>query len=180
MSRSLVVYAVDFAKVIAAAGSGDTALVDRLAPPGSPPVYAAAVAELIHSGVPPFRSPAPELAFAQEALCRELGRALDNAAVSAADLRTLEAIDIEVAALGLGVSLETLMYGGGPIRVLPWPDDFPSCGRWSTVDVTAALHAYRRAAPTHPKPEVDAVFAAIGEWLEIASDMQAGLAGFYY
>jgi hypothetical protein len=180
MSRSLVVYAVPFGEVRAAVGSCSQTLLHRLLHEDATAEYAEAAEEMIMRGKPPFHSAARELAFVQEALCATLGRRLNSDSLSGTSLTFIERMDVHVAAAALGVTLESLMYGGGPIESLPWPEEFPSTGTWSVAQVMEAKVVYERTRPSSADAVVDEVLRGIGGWLEIAAEMEWGLVGLYY
>jgi len=180
MSRSLSVYATDFQAVVSAAGCGDRALLKELRRSDDSKELLAALEELVVRTDGAYSQPAEWLGFAQERLCEVYGRMLPNECVSAISLTRLEEIDAGFETTGLGLTLQGLMYGGGPLRQLPWPSDFPSTGRWPPEVIAPALELYERLAPTSDDPDVDALIVAVGDWLSVAAAQRHGLVGFYY
>jgi hypothetical protein len=184
MSRSLHVYATHFPAVRAVLGSQDRALVKTLSRGGDAPELTGALEEIVGrapgSASAPWRSSPVWLTFAQERLCEAHGRALPNDGVSGTSLSRLEELDRGLTATGLSVSLESLMYGGGPLKGLPWPDDFPSMGHWTPEETAALRDAYGRLKPESEDPDVDEVLVMLGEWLERSQARDHGLVGVYY
>ena len=180
MSRSLMVYSSDFAAVVAAAGSQDRGLVKQLVRSDDSPELQVAIEELVMRTGPHEKHNSMWLAFAQERLCAAYGQSLSNDAVSGTSLSRLETLDEGLVASGLGLTLQELMYGGGPIASLPWPDDFPSTGTWPPEIIGPALELYDRLSPTSDDDAVDELLVCIGDWLRTARARGYGLVGFYY
>lgn len=179
MSGFIRVYVVSFEPVRAAFGSCDASLLARCLRPGDPPGLRAAVQELVFrpAGATSWSSTAVWLTLAHERLCETFGRAMPDDPALQLSLAAIERVDATLTSLGLE-TLQSLIYGGGPIRGLPWPDDFPSMGRWEPEKTASVRERFHRMAPKSDDPVVDGILVCMGEWLD-AAEPGMGLVALY-
>ncbi len=101
------------------------------------------------------------------------GTRLDNSLFYPASVEYLsEEIDPELAAAGVNLTLNDLMFGGALVRFPP-PEDFPAMGHWTAEKVASSVAPLQAYSGTRPE------IAAIRDWCEAAAAAGETIVAFY-
>jgi hypothetical protein len=114
-----------------------------------------------------------------EKICAHLGRLLPNGSVSPVRLEFLDVVDEELQRLGFALSLNGLIYGGGPLG-LPPADDFPSVGHAEAERVARAEVQRREGLLDRIEGDAEDVMMDLSDWVEISAARKDMLVGFCY
>ncbi|BCJ76315.1 hypothetical protein CS0771_58590 [Catellatospora sp. IY07-71] len=187
MGYGVMAYAVDIDKLVALCGSGDDRTrravsgrfrdrIQRLNDDlgwsnerGEPSVFTA-INHLVLGEQPTLDGAMYGYAF--KFLVEFSGRFLDNRPFYPCRSHYLsDTIDPELAALGAGIRMSGLIFGGAPVA-FPSPDDFPAIGHWTAAQVAADAERLREASTIELK--------TISGWLDEAAATGRGVVGFYH
>ncbi|MCA9627346.1 MAG: hypothetical protein KC766_06760 [Myxococcales bacterium] len=176
MSRLIMPYTFDLAKVTEALGSGSPELHQRLNTKSGEPQTRAARALI--DGKSTRRESAADTIHAFEAICLALGRMLPNAGLYESD--ALEQASEQLEVLGLDdVSPITIISNGSPIP-LPSVEDYPMVGNATHEACLKAWDLIKDNPPQSSDSAVDQIFITVYDYLELAVAWESGLIGFIY
>jgi hypothetical protein len=126
-----------------------------------------AVGHLI-CGTPSDEYPGYLYGYALEAICRQLGRELENICPICGASDWLEEVDQALQDQKVPVALSMLVYGICPVEI-PTPDDYPFIGSWPHESIPPALAALQRLETFGLDREMTETFQQIRSWLADAA-----------
>ena len=180
MSSWINVFVVDLDQLREAIASGDKQLVDAICQDQewflatiddiddeAELKCGEAVAHLI-CGTPSDKYPGYLYGYAMEAICRQVGRELENICQICGAGDWLEDVDKALQDQKVPIALSTLVYGGCPVKI-PMPGDYPFIGSWSQESIPPALTALQCLEMFGLDREMTQTFQQIRSWLADAA-----------
>jgi hypothetical protein len=109
-----------------------------------------------------------------ERLCRALGRPLPGNLGGGISVKLMERVDEQLAQAGLPqrFQMTNLVFGGSPVRDLPWPEESPSVGYIEPEVLAIAIERFASDPPTSEDVHVDGVLSLIEDWLVLCRQWQ--------
>jgi hypothetical protein len=180
MSSSINVFVVDLDQLRGAIASGDKELVEAICQDQESFLATIddiddeaelkcgeAVAHLI-CGTPSDEYPGYLYGYALEAICRQVGRELENICPICGAGDWLEEVDKALQDQRVPIALSTLVYGECPVKI-PTPGDYPFIGSWPHQSILPALTALQWLEMFGLDREMTQTFQQIRSWLADAA-----------
>lgn len=169
MSTPVYAYAVPLALLRSARQGGEAAAKVRGAMGGNVP----ASMERFFTGA--ALANRDETVEVIERLCRAVGRRLPSRLGGGISVKLMDRVDEQLARSGLPETfrMSNLVFGGSPVRDLPWPEESPSVGYIEPEVVAVAIEQFASDPPTSDDADVDEVLSELEDWLVLCRKWQA-------
>ncbi len=190
MSNSINVMVVELDKMRRAIGSGDRKLIEAIQKDqewflstiddidDEAELKCAQAVEHLIVGNPSDDYPGYLYGYALEAICRQLGRELENICPICGAGDWLEEVDAALKIHKIPLEISTLVFGLCPVEI-PQPDDYPMIGSWPPQSIPPALAALKWLEMFGMDREMTDTFRQIRSWLaDAATTPECAIVGF--